>query len=98
VTLPIFPQDKANHVIYGAAIFSAVLFVAHMFSPAYQIAIASGAVALMAVAKEASDALINHRTTGDPIRGPHGVELLDAVATCFGGILAALPMLIVSAS
>jgi hypothetical protein len=32
------------------------------------------------------------RSTGDPMHGPHGVEFLDAAATCFGGILAALPL------
>jgi hypothetical protein len=40
----------------------------------------------------ASDAWANYRATGTP---PHGVELLDAVATCAGGVLAALPLFII---
>ena len=49
------------------------------------------------VAKEISDAVINWRTTGSPMHGPHGVEFLDAAATCFGGILVALPLVLMRA-
>jgi hypothetical protein len=31
------------------------------------------------------------------MRGPHGVEFLDAAATCFGGILVALPLVVLRA-
>jgi len=92
--IPSLPQDKANHAVYGAMIFSVVLLVAHLLKSPYEIAIALGVVAFMAVAKEANDAWINYRTTGDPMHGPHGVEALDAAATCFGGVLAVLPILI----
>ena len=92
---PIIPHDKANHAIYGAVIFLAVLLVAHQLLPAYQIHIAAAAVVLMAVGKEVSDAVANILVTGNFKVGPHGVEALDAVATCVGGVLAALPLFII---
>jgi hypothetical protein len=92
MALPLLPQDKANHLAYGAAIFSVALLAAHHLMPSHQVLIAGLAVLFMAVGKEANDAWINYRTTGAP---PHGVELLDAVATCAGGLLAALPLFII---
>jgi hypothetical protein len=88
MNLPQLPPDKANHALYGALIFNVAFFASH------SLAIASGVVAAFAVAKEISDAVINRRATGDPMHGPHGVELMDAVATCFGGVLAALPLVV----
>ena len=86
MNLPIFPVDKANHAIYGALIFDACFLIT------YSAIVAGCVVAFFAVFKEVSDAIINWRTTGDPMHGPHGVEVLDAAATCFGGVLAALPV------
>jgi hypothetical protein len=93
--LPSLPQDKANHLTYGAAIFSVALLLAHFVHPDYQIAIAGLTVVFIAFAKEANDARINWQTTGNPMQGPHGVELLDAIATIVGGVLAALPLFII---
>ena len=94
MSLPSLPQDKANHLAYGAAIFSVVLLLAHFAYPDYQIAIAGLTVVFIAFAKEANDARINWQATGKLTQGPHGVELWDAVATISGGILAALPLFI----
>ena len=94
--LPSLPQDKANHLAYGAAIFSVALLAAHHLMPSHQVLIAGLVVLFMAVGKEANDAWINYKATGNPMQGPHGVELLDAVATCSGGVLAALPLFIYS--
>jgi hypothetical protein len=88
MNLPQLPPDKANHALYGALIFN-VAFLASR-----SLAIASGVVAAFAVAKEISDAVINWRATGKLTQGPHGVEFLDAAATCFGGVLAALPLVV----
>ena len=93
--IPSLPQDKANHLAYGAAIFSLSLLLAHFTHVDYQIAIASLVVVFAAFAKEANDARINWQITGDPMHGPHGVEFLDAVATIVGGMLAALPLFII---
>lgn len=91
MNLPQLPPDKANHALYGALIFNVAFMVSH------SLAIASGVVAFCAVAKEISDAVINWRTTGKLTNGPHGVEFLDAAATCFGGILVALPLVLMRA-
>jgi len=88
MNLPILPVDKANHAIYGALIFIVSFFFSH------SAVIAGCIVVFFAIAKEGSDALINYRSTGDPMHGPHGVEALDALATCFGGILAGLSLFI----
>jgi len=84
--MPSIPADKANHVIYGAVAFVAGAFAAHPagLPPAYcglALAVIAGAI------KEASDALINYRATGNPMVGPHGVEWLDFAATACGGVL-----------
>jgi hypothetical protein len=86
MNLPQLPQDKANHLVYGAVIFCVALLVAH------SVLVAGLVVLVFAVGKEASDAWANYKATGTP---PHGVELLDAVATCAGGALAALPLFII---
>ena len=62
--------------------------------PNDQIGFAGLITVLSAIGKEAHDAWVNWKTTGDPMQGPHGVELLDAVATISGGALAGLPLLI----
>ena len=91
MNLPQLPPDKANHALYGALIFNVAFIASH------SLLISSVVVAVIAVAKEISDAVINWRATGDPMHGPHGVELLDAVATCLGGILVALPLVLLRA-
>ncbi len=88
MNLPQLPPDKANHALYGALIFN-VAFIATR-----SLLISSVVVAVCAVAKEISDAVINWRATGKLTQGPHGVEFLDAAATCFGGVLAALPLVV----
>jgi hypothetical protein len=94
MNLPQLPTDKANHLFYGAVMFNFALLVAHFAFPAHQVLIACAFTVFMAIGKEISDAVINLRATGNPMRGPHGVEVLDAVATCAGGVLVALPLLI----
>lgn len=80
------PHDKSLHIIYGAATF----VVAHFFLPPL---FALAVVALVGFVKEAHDAWVNWQATGDIQRGPHGVELMDWLATIFGGALAAAPLL-----
>jgi len=88
MNLPQLPTDKANHAIYGAVIFN----VAFLLTRSLLVSLC--VVAVIAVFKELSDAVINWRATGAPMHGPHGVEFLDAAATCFGGVLAALPLVV----
>ena len=90
--LPQLPQDKANHAIDGAIIFVAALAVAKFGAPSHALLIAGAAVLIAAVGKEISDWTINRRLRASGAQPTHGVELYDALATCFGGALAALPL------
>ena len=92
MNLPQLRADHANHAITGAAIFSAALLLARLAAPSHALLIAGAAVLLAAVGKEISDWIINRRAIARGAQPTHGVELLDAVATCFGGALAALPL------
>jgi len=84
--LPSLPQDKANHAVYGALIFNAALPLSDAF-------VALALVAVLAVAKEAVDWLSNHRARAAGLPAPHGVEVMDALATLAGGVLCAIPLL-----
>lgn len=81
MVIPLIPQDKANHFIYGAVV---AFIVSLVVSPVLALA----ATAVVAVGKELSDWYQN--TKG----GSHGVEGLDAVATIIGGVMVVLPQLI----
>jgi hypothetical protein len=78
--MPSLPQDKANHAIYGALIFLIGFAITRRMDVSY------GLVVLAAVGKEALDWLSNQRSE----KPTHGVEWLDALATCAGG---AVPLL-----
>lgn len=77
MNLPLLPQDKANHVVYGAVIAAAV--------SVYDVQKAAAVVMLFAVGKELSDWWQNRKG------GNHGVEVMDAVATVGGGAIVLLP-------
>lgn len=92
---PVIPADKANHAIYGALVFCAATLGASLFAPPrYLLIAAAAAVAVVAVGKEVADRFANWRAARAGLQPPHGVELLDVAATCAGGVLAALPLLI----
>lgn len=80
-------HDKCLHIIYGVAIF----VVAHFFLSAWA---SLGVVLAIGLAKEIHDAWVNWQATGDVSRGPHGVEIMDVIATIAGGFLAAIHTLI----
>jgi hypothetical protein len=85
---PDIPADKANHYTYGAAIsivaFAAALLMGLGAAVASQLAVCVTASA--GVGKEAHDAWINRRTTGEWRRGPHIVDPFDAVWTAAGAL------------
>lgn len=83
--LPQLPQDKANHLLYGAVAFNAALPLSDAF-------VALALVGVLAVGKEVSDWLSNHRARLAGLPAPHGVEALDAIATLAGGFLCFLPL------
>lgn len=84
--IPSLPQDKANHFFYGSLIGLAFYAAAVKSTPAAAW-IALIAVSIIAVGKEAKDAWINYKATGNYKVGPHGVEFWDAVATIAGGAI-----------
>lgn len=81
--LPVVPQDKANHFLYGAVIFSAVYVVA-FFAALPALPIAAGAVVGIGVGKEIYDRR-NKET--------HTPDIKDALATVAGGVVCAIPLL-----
>ena len=85
MNLPTIPADKANHAVYGALIFNLAL-------PLTDALVALAIVAAIGVAKEAADWLGNHRARAAGLPAPHGVEVLDAIATFAGGLLCFLPL------
>lgn len=89
MSLPTIPQDKANHVIYGAAIFALAGWLAVAAGQgllARQIGVVAAFV--VGIAKEAADAWANARARARGLPAPHGVEAADAVATTGGAMLA----------
>ena len=86
MNLPLIPQDKANHAIYGALVFAAVFALLHLADmPRIAPACAGFATAVVACAKEPADWLANRAARAAGLPPPHGVELADALATCAGG-------------
>jgi len=79
MNLPQLPTDKANHFIYGSVIFLAAMLVLH--TPLFCLAAVLG----FAVAKEALDYMQNQAAKKEGLPAPHGVEILDVVATTAGG-------------
>ena len=82
--MPLLPQDKANHAIYGALIFLLAFAILRRPDAAY------GLVVAAAAGKEALDWLSNQRAIRAGLTPTHGVEWFDALATCAGG---AVPLL-----
>jgi len=87
MSLPSLPQDKANHFVYGAAIYAVTFCIFSLLKlPATYYAFA--VVAIFGIGKEIVDYLQN-RFQG----AQHGVEALDALATIAGGAMCAIPLL-----
>lgn len=78
MNLPLLPQDKANHAIYGALI---ALVVGVVLTREWGLVAAIGMGAL----KEASDYALNRRAIARGELPPHGVEAYDLIATSLGG-------------
>ena len=83
--LPQLPQDKANHLLYGALAFN-------LAYPLTDALTGLAIVAALGVAKEISDWALNLRAEAQGRPAPHGVEFLDALATFAGGLLCFLPL------
>jgi len=81
--IPLIPQDKANHFVYGAVIALLVGLIAQQL----KLPVAYGVVAAMLVGavKESLDYYQNWRAKRAGLPPPHGVEFADFVATALGG-------------
>lgn len=90
MSLPLIPLDKANHIIDGGLVsaFASNAAFALGLDPETSRLVGVAASATVGAIKEGSDAYLNWRATGNPFKGPHGVEWGDFFATCGGGLLA----------
>jgi len=94
--LPVLPQDKANHVVYGAVIALvatggalALGLVGVVIPPVY---IGAAVAALFGAAKEGIDWWSNRQQIAAGSLPTHGVELFDFLATLAGGAIVSASM------
>jgi hypothetical protein len=82
--LPIIPQDKANHFVYGSVIAVAAGLVASQLG--LPVVICSiGAAAILGATKEVLDYYQNWKAKKAGLTPMHGVEFMDFAATALGG-------------
>ena len=86
--IPTLAQDKANHFMWGAVLYPPAMVVSYYVGlPGRHEDNAALMVGIVAIAKEASDRLINLRAYHAGKEQLHGVEWKDVAATV-GGALA----------
>lgn len=96
--LPEVPADKANHMIYGAAIFVVATAATRLTAWADWAPHAGVAVALvLGVVKEARDAWANRQAAAWRLPAPHSVSPADVGATVLGAVVIWLGALVVGA-
>ena len=81
------PQDKANHVIYGALTVLLVILTCWLVGNPHWLLASLIAVVIVAVGKEAVDWLRNAKAREAGLPPKHGVEWMDVMATLAGGLL-----------
>lgn len=88
MNLPVIPQDKANHFVYGAAIAVVVGAVVGYagYNSRLVIAVSIGASVLFGAAKEAADWYRNRKAQAAGAVKMHGVEFADFLVTAAGGV------------
>lgn len=79
-------EDKANHAIDGAAVYAVAAFVGRLLSVPAHREVALGVAFVAGCAKEAADAWLNWRLTGNWRLGRHTVEPWDVGATFLGAL------------
>lgn len=86
--LPLLPQDKANHALYGALAFL-ITSAAMRATPWPDMAAVAGVcgAVLAGLAKEARDAWANRQAEAWHLPLPHEVSGGDVLATGAGGVL-----------
>jgi hypothetical protein len=85
MNIPLIPQDKANHAVYGLVAYLAVALLCVLVGHAALAPYAGLAVGvLMGAVKEAKDYSDNRRAEEAGLPKPHGVEFNDFLATSLG--------------
>jgi hypothetical protein len=88
MNLPQIPADKANHALYGAAIFVVAGWLAtHLGFVPYARLIGAATAALFGALKELADDHANERATAAGLPPPHEVSASDAFTTTGGAML-----------
>jgi CO dehydrogenase/acetyl-CoA synthase alpha subunit len=91
MSIYLFPQDKANHFIYGSICGLGTLAVLHVFNvpDIGGYGYSAGAIfsaTLLGAFKELDDYILNRRAIAQGMPPPHGVEWMDMIATALGGL------------
>ena len=96
MNLPIIPQDKANHYVYGSviAIFAGAAAEQIGLSVLLVILCSIGAAALFGAAKELIDLYKNRKAQAAGAPKVHGVEIADFLVTVAGGLSVNLLLLL----
>ena len=88
MNLPQFPADKANHALYGAAIFVVAGWLATQLGlQPYARLIGAATATLAGLLKEVVDARANTRAAAAGLPAPHEASAADAFATTGGAML-----------
>jgi hypothetical protein len=82
-TLPLIPQDKANHAIYGAILATIILLITTYFHISNAPLISLGFTSIVGAYKELSDWYQNKIANTQV----HNVDFFDWLAASLGGAL-----------
>lgn len=89
--LPVIPEDKANHLVYGMLICLIVSVALAFVIPKFQASLVGFFTTLLfASGKEYLDYRANEKAQAAGLEVSHGVELGDIIATMIGALLIAL--------
>lgn len=89
--LPLLPQDKANHVVYGMVICFIVAMLLTLIIPKFQASLVGFLVtAMIGGGKEYLDYRANQKARSAGQIETHGADLVDFIATIAGGLVVLL--------
>lgn len=87
MNIPMLPQDKANHFVWGAfAALAGAMAAYALHKPQHAASIAQGLNCVVGAAKELSDYISNKRARDAGLPEAHEVSFEDFVATTIGGV------------
>lgn len=103
MTLPFIPADKANHFCYGAIISTIIIIMFsfmrvldnHDLDMTLAAVIGFAAATILGIIKEGLDKLSNVKALKAGLPISHGVEVKDILFTSAGGLLPAIPIILI---